>query len=74
MLCDVERISNIIIKDIKLERSFGEKIIQEQKKTWLIFSRPVPFHLHKPITEKIKQECLCNIKWLSDNEIEIKLC
>nr|QBK86177.1 MAG: hypothetical protein LCMAC101_07720 [Marseillevirus LCMAC101] len=70
---EVERISNILLKDIKKERSFGEKIIQEQKKTWLKFSTPVPSNLHKPITKKLKQEGEI-IKWLSDDEIEIKLC
>ena len=70
---DVEGISNIIIKYIKKERRFGEKIIQEQKKTWLKFSTPIPSNLHKPITKKLKQEGEI-IKWLSDNEIEIKLC
>lgn len=70
---EVERISNILLKDIKKERSFGEKIIQEQKKTWLKFSTPVPSNLHKPITKKLKQKGEV-IKWLSDDEIEIKLC
>jgi len=69
---EVERISNIIIKDIEKERGFGEKIIQQQKKTWLKFSKPIPPNLHKPITKKLKQEGEI-IKWLSDDEIEIKL-
>ncbi len=70
---DVESISEIIIKAIKKERSFGEKIIQKQKRTWLKFSTPVPSNLHKPITKKLKQKGEV-IKWLSDDEIEIKLC
>ncbi len=69
---DVESIGNVIIKVIKNERSFGEKIIQEQKRTWLKFSTPIPFNLHKSITKKIKLEGEI-IKWLSDDEIEIKL-
>ena len=69
---DVESISNVIIKVIKKERGFGPKIIQEQKRTWLKFSTPIPSNFHKPVTKKLKQEGEI-IKWLSDDEIEIKL-
>jgi len=69
---DAETISNIIFKNIQKERRSDPKIVQKQKKTWLKFVTPIPPDLHKPIIERLKQEGEV-IKWLSDDEIEIKL-
>jgi hypothetical protein len=69
---DVEEISQRIIIGIRKERRFDSKIIQEQEKTWLKFLTPVPSNLHKPITTRLKQEGEV-IKWISVDEIEIKL-
>jgi hypothetical protein len=70
---DIETISNIILESIKRDRKLGEKLIQKQKKTWLRFPKPIPTDLHKPITRRLKQEGE-TIRWLSDTDIEIKLC
>ena len=60
------------MENIKKDRNMLEKIGQKKKRTWLKFSIPIPSDLHKPISQKLKRDGEI-IKWLSDDEIEIKL-